>query len=289
VSYAARVASIEQDTFNKRTEMVDTLARQVQDRADEKHALWRVAYRDCEANYFREVCSAEVPALDYGDVRQKVENNYRAAFRANTADALQCLANTCAPPSCAATRSLSIHQASATAWGVEGALRASEDERRLLVAQADERKRWVVNAGNGSFGSVSSGTLAAASIYSRLADNAGASANGALAFIGANLRALSTATTQAPASRTPYVPKPYQRAATPPKVVGTGADPYDVRFERYVPTTVPSEEPDAAPDPHDNRFPRHIATDFEEVPEDPDAPMGGRMGRGRDQPYLVPK
>ena len=293
VSYAAQVARTEQEVYNQRTAMVDTLAKQVQSRADEKHQLWQDSYKDCEIAYIREVCAGEPEPLDYGVVRQVLEQAYRPAFSRNVADARDCLDSSCAPTSCAATRALSLHQAAATAWGLEGALRAGEDEHRLSVAQANERMAWVINKGNGHFGNTAGGTLAAAGIYARLANNAGESANGALAFLGASLRGLNTLSLPEPTRRSVVVPRPSAVSRpTPTTVAPTSSRPdlYDAGLSpRQDVQMVPAPAPDPGPDPYDNRFPRHVQTDYEDVPEDPDAPLGGPMGRGRDMPWYPPK
>ncbi len=186
------IAGLQMGIYRDRMLRSDRVARLIEERADEQQALWRDHFRDCEVEYVQEVCADEPPKVSYRALAGEINAIYTPRYNASRAEALDARTAFCEPSSCAADRELAVSRASATGWGMEAAARAAEDEHRLLMAQWDERRTWVVNAGHGAYGDPTGALMAANIIYQRGADAAAGTFSGAAAAIGASLRMMVT-------------------------------------------------------------------------------------------------
>jgi plasmid stability protein len=208
IAAADRIAEVQQETLKRKIAQTDAIARRIEARNDEMQTWWRDVFKACELDYAHKVCALPVPAVDVAAERSEVLRIYRAAFQHSTAEARECLAATCAPASCAATRDLAIDEAQALGYGLEAGLRAAEDEARMMQAERREQQVWVTNAGRRVYGSPLEALSVAADIHLHAARRAAGSFSQAQRLFGDGADKLVLALRDMPV-------RPIERTPTP--------------------------------------------------------------------------
>lgn len=190
------VAALQYKTWDKQIDKADAIARRIQDRADENHALWRDFYLDKELRTVNELDAAPIRVASYGAVRQRVEAQYRVMLDRAEADALYCLDDQCVGARCDITREMALRGAALTSYGVEAAFRA-EDARVELLNRQRIADRLTVLAHGRQVHHASTAQLTAAIQQSQFAAQQAAGAfNGAMQSLGALARRREQAVTR---------------------------------------------------------------------------------------------
>ena len=179
------VATLQYRTWQSQIDKADAIARRIQDRDDEKHAVWKNVYFPHEQATVAEIAARPMRTPAYAAVAQRVTAQYRSQIDRAKADALFQLDAQCVGARAEAIRSLELHGAGLTAYGVEAALRAEEARTDVINAQRTADRLTVLSHGrqvHHQSGTALQGAIQQAQFA---AQQAAGAFNGALSALGA--------------------------------------------------------------------------------------------------------
>lgn len=182
------VAILQYKTWDKQIDKQDAIARRIQDRADEQHALWQTFYRPHEIATVNEVTSAPLVTPAYGAARQRVRAQYLAMLDTAKRDALRGVDTQCVGARGDVTRAMDLRAAGLTAFGVEAAMRAEENRAHLRNRERMADRLHVLADGRNVHHSSVNALQGAISAAQFSAQQAAGAFNGAVSALGALAR-----------------------------------------------------------------------------------------------------
>lgn len=181
---AIEVAGIQQKAMDKATDAQSAIAQQIQDRANQLHAVWAEQYLPCELATLAEVCAEPKQVADLFVTAQRAAVEVTKRFGVARQRALYCLPASCLGQRCETEYMLARDQARAEAWQANAAMRAEEARVELANAQRLNNRMAMINPGRGGTAVAANALGSAAQIYDGLAKQAAGAFNGALATAG---------------------------------------------------------------------------------------------------------
>jgi len=181
---AAVVAKIQADAMDHATDAQFAIAQQIQDRANQLHAVWAEQYLPCELATLAEVCAEPKQVADLFVTAQRAAVEVTKRFGMARQKALYCMSASCVGARCELEYMLARDQARAEAWQANAAMRAEEARVELANAQRLNNRIAMINPGRGGTAVAANALASAAKIYDGLAQQAAGAFSGALATAG---------------------------------------------------------------------------------------------------------
>jgi len=178
------VATLQYKTWDKQIDKADAIARRIQDRADEMHALWRGSYLPGEVSLVGELTAVPVRTPAYGAVRQRTRAQFLSMLDVAKRDALRGVDTQCVGARGDITRAMDLRAAGLTAFGVEAGVRAEETRTHLLNRERIADRMHILADGRNVHHSATAVLQGAISQAQFAAQQAAGAFNGALNALG---------------------------------------------------------------------------------------------------------
>jgi len=189
---AVKVAGIQKNAMDAATNAQSAIAQQIQDRANQLHAVWAEQYLPCELATLAEVCAEPKQTADLFVTAQRAAVEVTKRFGMARQKALYCISASCVGARCELEYMLARDQARAEAWQANAAMRAEEARVELSNAQRLNNRMAMINPGRGGTAVAANALASAAKIYDGLAQQAAGAFNGALATAGRFIQGAAT-------------------------------------------------------------------------------------------------
>jgi hypothetical protein len=151
------------------------LQQRVQDRANLLHSVWTNNYLNCELQTLAEVAAVPHQAVNIGVITTQGFNATAQAYAQARSDIAEAQTEMCYSDACGTTNRLSVAEAKAKSWRVQGDLRYDELRVDDANAQRLNDRITMINPGRGGLAAAMSAMQASQAIFASVAAQAEAS------------------------------------------------------------------------------------------------------------------